>query len=279
GHFVASDTDIVIGFDEADETALHLKPKLVIDIGTQIVHRFAHGIGNIDIARDREFLARRRLPGGLGGARITVGDLANRTGRLELRPQHGVAARAGNLDHRLGVGCGRHRHMRRMERLGQRDNALAAPMLAVPVEWLLRGPALENKLKRLAQALVPVLVREPALVGEERTRKARAEAENETPAANDMIGDRRLYGGVDRVSEMDELDRGTHADALGHGRRLAHQQFGYGQRIDLADIDRLAVVLADIDVAKAELVGEYDLGEVFFVSLGGGGVWSKSVRE
>ena len=78
---------------------------------------------------------------------------------------------------------------------------------------------------------------------------------------------------------MDEFDRRAHADALGHRRRLAHQQLRHRQRIDLADIDRLAVMLADIGVAKAELVGQHDLGEVLFVGLGCGGVGTKTIRK
>jgi len=37
------------------------------------------------------------------------------------------------------------------------------------------------------------------------------------------------------------------------------------------------VVLADIGVAKAELVGQHDLGEVLFVGLRCGGVGAKAV--
>jgi len=39
------------------------------------------------------------------------------------------------------------------------------------------------------------------------------------------------------------------------------------------------VVLADKGVAKAELIGEYDLGKVLVVSLRGGGMRAKAVRE
>src|SRR4029077_15162815 len=68
-------------------------------------------------------------------------------------------------------------------------------------------------------------------------------------------------------------------DAPGHCRRLAHQQLRHRQSVDLADIDRLAVMLADIGVAEAELVGQHDLGEVLFVGLRGGGVGTKAVGE
>ena len=152
-------------------------------------------------------------------------------------------------------------------------------MLAVPVERLLRRPAFEDQIERLAQAFVAVLVGEPALIGEQRAWKTRAEAEDETVAADHVIGHRRLDRGIDRMGEMDEFDRRAHADALGHRRRLAHQQLRHRQGVDLADIDRLAVMLADIGVAKAELVGQHDLGEVLFVGLGGGGVGTKAVRE
>ena len=81
------------------------------------------------------------------------------------------------------------------------------------------------------------------------------------------------------MGEVNELDGRAHADPLGQRRRLAHQKFRHRQRIDLVDIDRLAMMLADIGVAEAELVGEDDLGEVFFVSLCGGGVRAKTVRE
>src|SRR5580693_3461087 len=152
-------------------------------------------------------------------------------------------------------------------------------MLAVPVERFLRRPAFEDQIERLAQALVAVLVGEAALIGEQRARKARAEAEDITAAADHVIGYRRLDRGVDWMSEMDEFYRSPHADALGHCRRLAHQELRHRQGVDLADIDRLAVMLADIGVAIAELVGQHDFGEVLFVGLGGGGVGTKAVRE
>ena len=81
------------------------------------------------------------------------------------------------------------------------------------------------------------------------------------------------------MGEVNELDRGAHADALGQRRRLAHQKLGNRQRIDLVDIDRLAMVLADIGVAKAEFVGEHDFGEVLLVGLRGTGVGPKAVRK
>ena len=122
-------------------------------------------------------------------------------------------------------------------------------------------------------------MREPALAGEQRVGKARAEAEDETVAADHVIGHRRLDRGVDRMGEVDEFHRSPHADALGQRRRLAHQQLRHRQGVDLADIDRLAVMLADIGVAKAELVGQHDLGEVLFVGLRCGGVGAKAVGE
>jgi hypothetical protein len=39
------------------------------------------------------------------------------------------------------------------------------------------------------------------------------------------------------------------------------------------------MVLADIGVAKPELVGQHDLGEVFLVGLGRGRVRAKAVRK
>ncbi len=118
-----------------------------------------------------------------------------------------------------------------------------------------------------------------ALVGELRARKARAEAENEAAAADHVVGHRGLGRDIDRMMQMNELDGRPHADALGQRRSLAHQQFRHRQRIDLVDIDRLAVMLADEDVAKAERVGMHDLGDVFFVGLRRGGVGTKAVRE
>ena len=78
---------------------------------------------------------------------------------------------------------------------------------------------------------------------------------------------------------MDELHRCTHADLLGQSRYLAHQKFGDRQGVHLVDIDRFAVMLADVGVTKAELIGEDDLAEVFLVSLGRAGVRAKAVRE
>ena len=127
--------------------------------------------------------------------------------------------------------------------------------------------------------LVAIRVGQAALVGEQRARKAGAEAEDKAAAADDVIGDRGLGRGIDRMMQVNELDRSAHADALGHRRGLAHQQFGHRQRVHLVDIDRLAVVLADIAIAKAELIGQHDLGEVLFISLGCGGVRAKTVGE
>src|SRR5262249_7202265 len=86
-------------------------------------------------------------------------------------------------------------------------------------------------------------------------------------------------GGVDRMGKVDKFDRGAHPYLLGQGSGLAHQEFGYRERIDLVDIDRLTVVLADIGVPKAELVGVDDLCEVLFVSLCRGRMWTKAIRE
>ena len=124
-----------------------------------------------------------------------------------------------------------------------------------------------------------ILVGQAALIGELRTRKPGTEAENETAAADDVIGHRGLHCGIERMREVDELHRGAHADALGQRRRFAHQQFGHRQRVDLADIDRLAVVLADIGVAKTELVRENDFIEVLLVGRRRAGVGTKAVRK
>jgi len=78
---------------------------------------------------------------------------------------------------------------------------------------------------------------------------------------------------------MDELHRGAHADALGQRRRLAHHQLGVGDAVDLVDVGRLAVMLADIGDAGAELLGEHDLVDVFVVGLAGAGVRPKTVGE
>src|SRR3954464_12028458 len=124
-----------------------------------------------------------------------------------------------------------------------------------------------------------VFVGEPTFVGEKRIRKARAKAEDEAAAADHMIGDRRLDRRVDRMCEVDELHRRTHTDLLGQSRHLAHQKFRDRQGVYLVDIDRFAMVLADIGVAKTKLVGEDDLIEVFLVSLGRAGMRAKAVRE
>ena len=166
-----------------------------------------------------------------------------------------------------------------MKRPWRGDNALAAPVFAVPVERLLRGPAFENEIEGFAQALVAVGIGKTTLVGEQRARKAGAEAEDKAAAADDMIGDRGLGRGIDRMMQVNELDGRSHADALGDRRSLAHQQFRHRERVDLVDIDRLAMMLADIAIAKAELIGQHDLGEVLFVRLGCGGVRAKAVGE
>jgi len=124
-----------------------------------------------------------------------------------------------------------------------------------------------------------VFVRQAALAREQRIGKSGAEAEDVAAAAHHVLGDRGLDGGVDRVGKMNELDRRPHADSLGQRRRLAHQELGDRQRIDLVDVDGLAMVLADIGVAKPELVGQHDLGEVFLVGLGRGRVRTKAVRK
>jgi hypothetical protein len=166
-----------------------------------------------------------------------------------------------------------------MQRLRRGDDALAFPILAVPIERLLRRPAFEDQIEGFAQTAVAVVVAKPALAGEQRVGEARAEAKDEAVAADHVIGHRGLDRGIDRMGEMDEFYRRPHADALGQRGRLAHQQLRHRQSVDLADIDRLAVMLADIGVAIAELVGQHDLGEVLFVGLGGGGVGTKAVRE
>ena len=124
-----------------------------------------------------------------------------------------------------------------------------------------------------------IFVGEPTLMGEERIGKPRAEAEDEAAAADHMIGNRRLDGRVDRVREVDELHRGAHADLFGQPRRLAHQELGDRQGVDLVDIDRFPMMFADIGVTKAELIGENDLAEVFLVGPGRAGVRAKAVRE
>jgi hypothetical protein len=124
-----------------------------------------------------------------------------------------------------------------------------------------------------------VFVGEPAFVGKKWIGKSRAEAEDEAAAADHMIGDRRLDGRVDGMREVNELHRRTHADLLGQSRHLAHQEFGDRQGVHLVDIDRFAMVLADIGVAKTKSIGEDDLIEVFLVSLGRAGMRAKAVRE
>src|SRR6476646_8272782 len=81
------------------------------------------------------------------------------------------------------------------------------------------------------------------------------------------------------MREVDELHRRTHADLLGQSGHLAHQEFGDRQGVHLVDIDRFAMVLADIGVAKTKSIGKDDLIEVFLVSLGRAGMRAKAVRE
>ncbi len=219
------------------------------------------------------------VAGGARRAGVAIRLSADEGRRLKLRGQKRVAARAGEVDHVGRIGRGGDRHVRQVQRPRRGDDALAAPILAVPVERLVRGPALEDEIERLPQARVPVFVRQAALVREQRIGKSRAEAEDEAAAADHMIGDGGLDRGVDRVREMDELDRRAHADPLGQCRRLAHQQFGHRQGVDPVDIDRLAVMLADIGVTESELIGQHDLEQVLVVGLGGGGVRAKAVRE
>ena len=126
---------------------------------------------------------------------------------------------------------------------------------------------------------MPVFVRQAALVREQRVGEARAEAEDEAAAADHMVGDGGLDRGVDGVRQMDQLDRRAHPDPLGQCRGLAHQQFGHRQGVDPVDIDRLAVMLADIGVAESELIGQHDLVQVLVVGLGGAGMRAKAVRE
>ena len=72
--------------------------------------------------------------------------------------------------------------------------------------------------------------------------------------------------------QVDQLDRRTHADTRRQGGRLAHHQLGRRDGVDPADIGRLAVVLADIGVAKTEPVGQHDLVDVLLVGSRRAGV-------
>jgi hypothetical protein len=81
------------------------------------------------------------------------------------------------------------------------------------------------------------------------------------------------------MMQVNELDGRPHADARGQRSRLAHQELRDRERVDLADVNRLAVMLADIGVVKAELVRQHDFGEVFVVGLCRGGVRAKAIGE
>ncbi len=124
-----------------------------------------------------------------------------------------------------------------------------------------------------------VLVAQPALLGEQRQRETRSEAEDEAAVADDMVRYRRLDRDVERVMQVDQLDPGAHADVLGQRGRLAHHELGRRDGVDAADIGRLAVVLADIGDAETELVGQDDFVDVLFVCSRRAGVRAKAVGE
>ncbi len=216
---------------------------------------------------------------GLRGAGVAIGLLADERRRFELRREQRVASCSGEVDHVAGVCRGRHRHVRLVQRPRRSDDILAAPILAVPVERLLRGPALQNEVERFAQPRVAVFVRQAAFTCEQRIGKSRTKPEDEAAVAHHVVGDCRLDGSVDRMRQMDELDGGTHPNLLGQPGGFAHQQFRDRQRVHFVDVDRFAMMLADIGVTEAKLICEYDLLQVFFVSLGCGGVGAKAVRE
>ncbi len=94
-----------------------------------------------------------------------------------------------------------------------------------------------------------------------------------------MVGDRRLDGHIHGMVQMDQLDRRAHADALGQTSGLADHQFGRGDGVDRVYEGDLAMVLADIGVAKAQLVGQHDLGDVGVIGLAGAGVRPESIGE
>src|SRR3954471_17038249 len=104
--------------------------------------------------------------------------------RVQAAPRGATAA--GEFDHRLGVGCSRHRHVRRIQRARGGDNVFSLPIFAVPVEWFLRGPALQNEIERFPQTRMAVFVGEPAFVGEKWIGKSRPKAEEEAAAAHHM---------------------------------------------------------------------------------------------
>ena len=246
GHGIAREWHVVAGFYDLDEPAFHLEAELVGDEGTQIVHCLGPGICEIDVARHGDLIERPFSSGGLCCPRIAVGLPANEGRGLELRREQRVAALARELDHGLGVGRGRHRHMRLVQRTRRGNDALAAPIFPVPVERLLRAPAFQDQIEGLPQARMTVFVRETALAREQRIGKSGAEAEDEPAVAHHVIGHRRLDRGIDGVGKMNELHRRAHANALGQPCRLAHQQLRHGQGVDLVHIERLAMMLADI---------------------------------
>ncbi len=114
-----------------------------------------------------------------------------------------------------------------------------------------------------------IVVRKSALLGEQRTREARAEAEEKAVAADDVVSNGSSNRRIDRMPQVDHRDGRAHADLLGERRRLAHEQFRNGQRVDAIDVHRLAVMLADVCITHAELIGKDDLLQILLVGLSG----------
>ena len=78
---------------------------------------------------------------------------------------------------------------------------------------------------------------------------------------------------------MDQTDGGTHPDLFGQTGGLGHQQLRHRNGIDLVYIGRLAMVLADIGIAKPQLIGEDNFIDIFIIRLRRGSVQAKPVSK
>ena len=78
---------------------------------------------------------------------------------------------------------------------------------------------------------------------------------------------------------MDQTDGGTHPDLFGQTGGLGHQQLRHRNGIDLVYIGRLAMVLADIGIAKPQLIGEDNFIDIFIIRLRRGSVQAKPVEN
>jgi hypothetical protein len=81
--------------------------------------------------------------------------------------------------------------------------------------------------------------------------------------------------------QVNEPDRGAKSYSLRQRRQLAHHQFGGWHHVDCTDVRRLGVMLADVCVAKAQLIGQHDFGNVLLVGTpnSGSGALPEPIRE